>query len=152
MCNYRNREYKKANESLLAAANDENNNTFIRETAWKTLATMMEEIRSYNEASSYYRQLVEMSPKVENYMLYGNYCYRRLQYNDAIYAYSEALSIAEEKKEMFDINLALGKCYFRLNELDNAEESYRNALSYNGGDYQAKEGLRQVLNKKNNLY
>lgn len=152
MLYYRNREYKKANESLLAAANDENNNTFIRETAWKTLATMMEEIRSYNEANSYYRQLVEMSPKVENYMLYGNYCYRRLQYNDAIYAYSEALSMAEEKKEMFDINLALGKCYFRLNELDNAEESYRNALSYNGGDYQAKEGLRQVLNKKNNLY
>ena len=152
MLYYRNREYKKANESLLVAANDENNTTFIRETAWKTLATMMEEIRSYNEASSYYRQLVEMSPKVENYMLYGNYCYRRLQYNDAIYAYSEALSIAEDKKEMFDINLALGKCYFRLNELDNAEESYRNALSYNGGDYQAKEGLRQVLNKKNNLY
>ena len=97
-------------------------------------------------------QLVEMSPKVENYMLYGNYCYRRLQYNDAIYAYSEALTIAEDKKEMFDINLALGKCYLRLNELDNAEESYRNALSYNGGDSQAKEGLRQVLNKKNNLY
>ncbi|WP_295296155.1 tetratricopeptide repeat protein [uncultured Brachyspira sp.] len=151
MLYYKNREYKKANESLLVAANDENNTTFIRETAWKTLATMMEEIRSYNEASSYYRSLIEMSPKVENYMLYGNYCYRRLQYNDAIYAYSEALSIAEDKKEMFDINLALGKCYFRLDELDNAEESYRNALNYNGGDSQAKEGLRQVLNKKNNF-
>ncbi|TXJ43060.1 tetratricopeptide repeat protein [Brachyspira pilosicoli] len=148
MLYYKNREYKKANESLLVAANDENNTTFIRETAWKTLSTMMEEIRLYNEASSYYRQLVEISPKVENYMLYGNYCYRRLQYDDAIYAYSEALTMAEEKKEMFDINLALGKCYFRLNELDNAEESYRNALSYDGGDYQAKEGLRQVLNKK----
>lgn len=152
MLYYKNKEYKKANESLLVAANDENNTTFIRETAWRTLATMMEEIRLYNEASSYYRQLVEISPKVENYMLYGNYCYRRLQYDDAIYAYSEALTIAENKKEMFDINLALGKCYFRLNELDNAEESYRNALSYNGGDYQAKDGLRQVLNKKNNLY
>lgn len=152
MLYYKNKEYKKANESLLVAANDENNTTFIRETAWRTLATMMEEIRLYNEASSYYRQLVEISPKVENYMLYGNYCYRRLQYDDAIYAYSEALTIAENKKEMFDINLALGKCYFRLNELDNAEESYRNALSYDGGDYQAKEGLRQVLNKKNNLY
>ena len=151
MLYYKNREYKKANESLLVAANDENNTTFIRETAWKTLATMMEEIRSYNEASSYYISLIEMSPKVENYMLYGNYCYRRLQYNDAIYAYSEALSIAEDKKEMFDINLALGKCYFRLDELDNAEESYRNALNYNGGDSQAKEGLRQVLNKKNNF-
>ena len=76
---------KKANESLLVAANDENNTTFIRETAWKTLATMMEEIRSYNEASSYYRQLVEMSPKVENYMLYGNYCYRRQQFRVSVF-------------------------------------------------------------------
>ena len=53
---------------------------------------------------------------------------------------------------MFEINLALGKCYYRMNELDNAEESYRNALSYNGGDSQAKEGLKQVMAKKQLIY
>ena len=93
-----------------------------------------------------------MSPKVENYKLYGAFSYRRLQYNDAIYAYNEALNIATDKKDMFEINLALGKCYFRMNELDNAEESYKNALSYNGGDSQAKEGLKQVISKKKLIY
>ena len=133
-------------------ANDENNTTLVRETAWVTLCSMMEEISSYNDASIYYRQLIEMSPKVENYKLYGAFSYRRLQYNDAIYSYNEALNIATDKKDMFEINLALGKCYYRMNELDNAEESYRNALSYNGGDSQAKEGLKQVMAKKQLIY
>ena len=39
-----------------------------------------------------------------------------------------------------------------MNELDNAEESYRNALSYNGGDSQAREGLKQVMAKKQLIY
>ena len=39
-----------------------------------------------------------------------------------------------------------------MNELDNAEESYRNALGYNGNDSQAKDGLRQVLTKKELMY
>ena len=152
MLYYKTKEYEKSKESLLIAANDENNTMLVRENAWITLATMMEEIRSYNDASTYYRQLVEMSPTVENYILYGAYSYRRLQYNDAIYAYNEALSSATSKKDMFDINLALGKCYYRMNELDNAEESYRNALGYNGNDSQAKDGLRQVLTKKELMY
>ena len=152
MLYYKTKDYEKSKESLLIAANDENNTVLVRENAWITLATMMEEIRSYNDASTYYRQLVEMSPTVENYILYGAYSYRRLQYNDAIYAYNEALNSATSKKDMFDINLALGKCYYRMNELDNAEESYRNALSYNGSDSQAKEGLRQVLTKKELMY
>ena len=149
---YKTKNYEKAKESLLIAANDENNTTLVRETAWVTLCSMMEEISSYNDASIYYRQLIEMSPKVENYKLYGAFSYRRLQYNDAIYAYNEALNIATDKKDMFEINLALGKCYYRMNELDNAEESYRNALSYNGGDSQAKEGLKQVMAKKQLIY
>ena len=152
MLYYKTKEYEKSKESLLIAANDENNTMLVRENAWITLATMMEEIRSYNDASTYYRQLVEMSPTVENYILYGAYSYRRLQYNDAIYAYNEALNSATSKKDMFDINLALGKCYYRMNELDNAEESYRNALGYNGSDSQAKDGLRQVLTKKELMY
>ncbi|MEI0564043.1 tetratricopeptide repeat protein [Brachyspira pulli] len=152
MLYYKTKEYEKSKESLLIAANDENNTMLVRENAWITLATMMEEIRSYNDASTYYRQLVEMSPTVENYILYGAYSYRRLQYNDAIYAYNEALNSATSKKDMFDINLALGKCYYRMNELDNAEESYRNALGYNGNDSQAKDGLRQVLTKKELMY
>ncbi len=152
MLYYKTKEYEKSKESLLIAANDENNTVLVRENAWITLATMMEEIRSYNDASTYYRQLVEMSPTVENYILYGAYSYRRLQYNDAIYAYNEALNSATSKKDMFDINLALGKCYYRMNELDNAEESYRNALGYNGNDSQAKDGLRQVLTKKELMY
>ena len=143
MLYYKTKEYEKSKESLLIAANDENNTMLVRENAWITLATMMEEIRSYNDASTYYRQLVEMSPTVENYILYGAYSYRRLQYNDAIYAYNEALNSATSKKDMFDINLALGKCYYRMNELDNAEESYRNALGYNGNDSQAKDGLKK---------
>ena len=149
---YKTKNYEKAKESLLIAANDENNTTLVRETAWVTLCSMMEEISSYNDASIYYRQLIEMSPKVENYKLYGAFSYRRLQYNDAIYSYNEALNIATDKKDMFEINLALGKCYYRMNELDNAEESYRNALSYNGGDSQAKEGLKQVMAKKQLIY
>lgn len=149
---YKTKNYEKAHESLLIAANDENNTTLVRETAWVTLCSMMEEISLYNEASSYYRQLIEMSPKVENYKLYGAFSYRRLQYNDSIYAYNEALNIANQKKDMFEINLALGKCYLRMNELDNAEESYRNALSYNGSDSQAKEGLKQVMSKKQLIY
>ena len=149
---YKTKNYEKAKESLLIAANDENNTTLVRETAWITLCSMMEEISSYNDASIYYRQLIEMSPKVENYKLYGAFSYRRLQYNDAIYAYNEALNIATDKKDMFEINLALGKCYYRMNELDNAEESYRNALSYNGNDSQAKEGLKQVMSKKQLIY
>ena len=152
MLYYKTKEYEKSKESLLIAANDENNTMLVRENAWITLATMMEEIRSYNDASTYYRQLVEMSPTVENYILYGAYSYRRLQYNDAIYAYNEALNSATSKKDMFDINLALGKCYYRMNELDNAEESYRNALGYNGSDSQARDGLRQVLTKKELMY
>ncbi|MEI0478851.1 tetratricopeptide repeat protein [Brachyspira pulli] len=152
MLYYKTKDYEKSKESLLIAANDENNTMLVRENAWITLATMMEEIRSYNDASTYYRQLVEMSPTVENYILYGAYSYRRLQYNDAIYAYNEALNSATSKKDMFDINLALGKCYYRMNELDNAEESYRNALGYNGNDSQAKDGLRQVLTKKELMY
>ncbi len=148
MLYYKTRDYERSKESLLIAANDENNTTLVRENAWKTLASMMEETRSYNEASIYYSQLVEMSPNVENYILYGSFSYRRLQYNDAVYAYNEALNIASSKRDMFDINLALGKCYYRMNELDNAEESYRNALSYNGSDWQAKDGLRNVLTKK----
>ena len=152
MLYYKTKDYEKSKESLLIAANDENNTVLVRENAWITLATMMEEIRSYNDASTYYRQLVEMSPTVENYILYGAYSYRRLQYNDAIYAYNEALNSATSKKDMFDINLALGKCYYRMNELDNAEESYRNALGYNGNDSQAKDGLRQVLTKKELMY
>ena len=152
MLYYKTKDYEKAKESLLIAANDENNTTLVRENAWITLATMMEEIRSYNDATTYYRQLVEMSPSVENYMLYGAFSYRRLQYNDAIYAYNEALNVATSKRDLFDINLALGKCYYRMNELDNAEESYRNALSYNGSDSQAKDGLRQVLAKKELMY
>ena len=152
MLYYKTKEYEKSKESLLIAANDENNTMLVRENAWITLAAMMEEIRSYNDASTYYRQLVEMSPTVENYILYGAYSYRRLQYNDAIYAYNEALNSATSKKDMFDINLALGKCYYRMNELDNAEESYRNALGYNGSDSQAKDGLRQVLTKKELMY
>ena len=66
-------------------------------------------------------------------------------------------------KEIYDYNEALAKLSakfydteelktyieaYRLYELDNAEESYRNALSYNGNDSQAKDGLRQVLTKK----
>lgn len=149
---YKTKNYEKAKESLLIAANDENNTTLVRETAWITLCSMMEEISSYNDASIYYRQLIEMSPKVENYKLYGAFSYRRLQYNDAIYSYNEALNIATDKKDMFEINLALGKCYYRMNELDNAEESYRNALSYNGNDSQAKEGLKQVMSKKQLIY
>ena len=149
---HKTRHYDKAKESLLIAANDENNTTLVRETAWVTLCSMMEEISSYNDAAVYYRQLIEMSPKVENYKLYGAFSYRRLQYDDAIYAYNEALNIATDKKDMFEINLALGKCYFRMNELDNAEESYKNALSYNGGDSQAKEGLKQVISKKQLIY
>ena len=39
-----------------------------------------------------------------------------------------------------------------MNELDNAEESYRNALSYNGRDSQVKEGLKQVMSKKKLIY
>ena len=152
MLYYKTKDYEKSKESLLIAANDENNTVLVRENAWITLATMMEEIRSYNDASTYYRQLVEMSPTVENYILYGAYSYRRLQYNDAIYAYNEALNSATSKKDMFDINLALGKCYYRMNELDNAEESYRNALGYNGSDSQARDGLRQVLTKKELMY
>ncbi|WP_295155871.1 tetratricopeptide repeat protein [uncultured Brachyspira sp.] len=152
MIYYKTKDYAKSKESLLIAANDENNTTLVRENAWITLATMMEEIRSYNDATSYYAQLVEMSPSVENYMLYGAFSYRRLQYNDAIYAYNEALNLANSKRDMFDINLALAKCYYRINELDNAEESYRNALSYNGNDQQAKDGLRQVLTKKELMY
>ena len=152
MLYYKTKDYEKAKESLLIAANDENNTTLVRENAWITLATMMEEIRSYNDAAAYYRQLVEMSPSVENFMMYGAFSYRRLQYNDAIYAYNEALNTATSKRDLFDINLALGKCYYRMNELDNAEESYRNALSYNGSDSQAKEGLRQVLTKKELMY
>ena len=152
MLYYKTKNYEKSKESLLIAANDENNTTLVRENAWITLATMMEEIRSYNDASAYYRQLVEMSPSVENYMLYGGFSYRRLQYNEAIYAYNEALNLATTKRDMFDINLVLGKCYYRMNELDNAEESYRTALSYNSGDSQAKDGLRQVLTKKELMY
>ena len=152
MLYYKTKDYKKAKESLLIAANDENNTVLVRENAWITLATMMEEIRSYNDASAYYRQLVEMSPSVENYMLYGAFSYRRLQYNEAIYAYNEALNLATSKRQLFDINLVLGKCYYRMNELDNAEESYRNALSYDGGDSQARDGLRQVLAKKELMY
>ena len=152
MLYYKTKDYEKAKESLLIAANDDNNTILVRENAWITLATMMEEIRSYNDASAYYRQLVEMSPSVENYMLYGAFSYRRLQYNEAIYAYNEALNLATTKRDMFDINLVLGKCYYRMNELDNAEESYRNALSYDGGDSQAKDGLRQVLTKKELMY
>ena len=113
---------------------------------------MIEEIGRYNDATEYYRQLIDISPKVENYMLYGAFSYRRLQYEDAIYAYSEALSIAKDKKELFDINLSLGKCYFRINELDSAEESYRAALTINNSDIQAKEGLKQVLTKKQLMY
>ena len=101
---YKTKNYEKAKESLLIAANDENNTTLVRETAWVTLCSMMEEISSYN--SIYYRQLIEMSPKVENYKLYGAFSYRRLQYNDAIYSYNEALNIATDKKDMFEINLA----------------------------------------------
>lgn len=152
MLYYKTKEYSKAKESLLISANDENNTTLVRCNAWTTLATMMEEIRSYNDAYSYYRQLIDMSPSMENYMLYAAYSYRRLQYDDAIYAYNEALNLAKSKSDMFDINLALGKCYYRMNELDNAEESYRNALSYNGNDLQARDGLRQVLTKKELMY
>lgn len=149
---YKTKNYDKAREALLTSANDENNTVTIRESAFVYLATMMEEIGRYNDATEYYRQLIDISPKVENYMLYGAFSYRRLQYEDAIYAYSEALSIAKDKKELFDINLSLGKCYFRINELDSAEESYRAALTINNSDIQAKEGLKQVLTKKQLMY
>ncbi|MCZ9996339.1 hypothetical protein OFR22_13225 [Brachyspira hyodysenteriae] len=129
MLYYKTKNYEKSKESLLIAANDENNTTLVRENAWITLAINDgRTLRSYNDASSYYRQLVEMSPSVENYMLYGAFSYRRLQYNEAIYAYNEALNLATTKKDMFDINLVSGNRYYRMNELDNADESYRNCF------------------------
>lgn len=152
MIYYKIKEYNSAKDSLLISANDENNTVLVRERAWITLATMSEEIRAYNDALSCYRYLVELRPTVENYMVYGAFSYRRLQYSDAINAYKLALENKPPKRIIFDIYLALGKCYFRLNDLENAEINYRKALDYNRNDIQAQEGLRQVLTKKDLMY
>lgn len=148
MMYYKTKEYNSAKDALLISANDNNNNSLVRERSWLTLATMSEETRSYNDASICYKELIKLKPNVENYMLYAAYSYRRLQYSEAINAYKKALDSEPPKRILFDIYLSLGKCYFRLDDLSNAEINYRKALDYNRNDIQAQEGLRQVLSKK----
>lgn len=147
MLYYKIQEYEKAKEALSIASYDEKNTVFIRERALIILATMSEEVRSYQDAVFYYKNLIELKPSVESYILYAGYSYRRLNYNEAIASYRLALDIANNKNNLTEIYLGLAKSYFRLDDIALAEENYKKVLKYDRGNIQAQEGLKQIATK-----
>lgn len=149
---YKIREYKNSTDLLHISAYDDENNPLVREKALHTLALISEEIREYDDAIIFYNNLIEIKPSVDNYTSYASYLYRRLDYENAIINYKNALKNNSERAVYFDIHLGLAKSYFRESDLINSEEHYRKALEYNRGNSQAAEGLKQVLIKKTLIY
>lgn len=74
----------------------------------------------------------------------GEIYFKRLQYNEAISYFIKALTIN------FDENAAiyLAKCYFELNDLENAKSTIKDILMFNKDNMQAKALLRAIEYKE----
>lgn len=87
--------------------------------------------RSYSRAEDYFRQAVSIdNDHSEYHFALARVLYKRKKYQDAITTFQEALKL-QETAGYGDIQLGLGNCYLKLNNLQEAKNWLEKAIEKN---------------------
>lgn len=126
-------------DKALSIRNDNIELLMLAAEAFKNIGNTDSSIELYKQVSAINNDDIIPIVKI------GEIYFKRLQYNDAISYFIKALSIN------FDENAAmyLAKCYFELNDLENASSTIKDILDFNKDNKQAKALLKAIEYKKN---
>lgn len=106
--------------------------------------------RQFKKALRLFKHAQDLAPKGVNIQeLVNQSAYRGKNYNEAEKGYSNALKKAKTKTEKSTTNYNLGNAQFKNKNIDQAIESYKDALRANPNNDQARYNLAYALNQKN---
>lgn len=106
--------------------------------------------RQFKEALRLFQSAQKYAPKGVNIQeLINQSAYRGKDYEKAANGYAKALKNAKTNAEKSTSNYNLGNAQFKNKNIDEAIESYKNALRANPNNDQARYNLTYALNQKN---
>ena len=112
----------------------------------KEMSTI-EEIRNLN--FSYYKEILPDTIKFFSYFTFGLSSYSENNYTKALSYFNESLNRLPKDgkidKCLGDVHFYMGNCYYFNNDLPQAEKGYREAISINPDDIEARNNLGNVL-------
>ena len=87
--------------------------------------------KNYREAERYFREAISIDPAISDYHLaLGNTLARRKKYMESLDAYQETLRL-NPTTGYGDVQLGMGNCYLKLNDLKQARYWYEQAITVN---------------------